>query len=297
MNNKLFFSYLRRIMSVALVIFILLSAIMLLKGFFVKGDINILVLATDKGQLLTDTIMVANVNTHTKSLNIMSLPRDTRVMLDSGNHVKLNSVYQREDEKKRPQLVKRKIEDMLDLKLDYYVVIHPDGFRNVIDALGGVDFYVPMNMHYDDPSQGLSIHLNEGMQHLDGNMAEQYVRYRSGYANADLGRIHAQQEFLKELYKQKLNAKTIAKLPSIYKKVKDDFKTNIGLSDISRLAKTLYKFNDATLNTYQLPSSPQYIGGASYMVQNEEETKKLIDNVFKADKKHSSEESSDENVN
>ena len=281
MNNRLFFRYLRKIMSVALVIFILMSAIMISKGFFTKGNVNVLILATDKGRLLTDTIMVANINTHTKSLNLMSLPRDTRVMLDSGRHVKLNSVYQREDEKKRPQLVKKKVEDMLDLKIDNYVIIHPDGFKNVIDALGGVDFDVPMNMHYEDPDQGLYIHLNKGMQHLDGAMAEQYVRYRSGYANADLGRIHAQQEFLKALYEQKLNAKTIAKLPTIYKKVKDDFKTDIGLSDISKFAKTLYKFKNLTLNTYQLPSSPQYIGGASYMVQNEEETKKLIDDVFK----------------
>lgn len=285
MNNRLFFRYLRKIMSVALVIFILMSAIMISKGFFTKGNVNVLILATDKGRLLTDTIMVANINTHTKSLNLMSLPRDTRVMLDNGRHVKLNSVYQREDEKKRPQLVKKKVEDMLDLKIDNYVIIHPDGFRNVIDALGGVDFDVPMNMHYEDPDQGLYIHLNKGMQHLDGAMAEQYVRYRSGYANADLGRIHAQQEFLKALYEQKLNAKTIAKLPTIYKKVKDDFKTDIGLSDISKFAKTLYKFKNLTLNTYQLPSSPQYIGGASYMVQNEEETKKLVDDVFKKTKK------------
>ncbi len=284
MNNKLFFSYLRKIMSVAIIIFILLSSFMLLKGFFIKGDINVLVLATDKGRMLTDTIMVVNVNTHTKSLNLMSIPRDTRVTLKSGSNVKINSVYQREDEKKRPGLIKEKIEDMLKLKLDYYVVIHPEVFRNAIDALGGVDFYVPMNMHYEDPDQNLYIHLNKGMQHLDGNMAEQYVRYRSGYANADLGRIEAQQEFLKELYKQKLNAKTIAKLPSIYNKLKDDFKTNIGISDISRIAKTLYKFNDATLNTYQLPSSPQYIGGASYMVQNEEKTKELVETVFKAKK-------------
>ncbi len=293
MNNKLFFIYLRKIMSVALVIFILLSAIMLVKGIFIKGDVNVLILATDKGRMLTDTVMVANVNTHTKSLNLMSLPRDTRVKLDEGKYVKLNSVYQREEEKKRPSLVKKKVEDMLDLKIDYYVVVHPEGFRNVIDALGGVDFDVPMNMHYEDPYQGLSIHLNKGMQHLDGNMAEQYVRYRSGYANADLGRIHAQQEFLKALYEQKLNAKTIAKLPQIYSKVKDDFKTNFGLSDISRLAKTLYKFKDLNLNTYQLPSSPQYIGGASYMVQNEEETQKLINDVFKAVKKDNVQTESD----
>ncbi len=285
MNNKLFFRTFRKIMSVAVVIFVLASAIMLLKGLFVKGDVNVLVLATDKGRLLTDTVMVANVNTHTKSLNLMSIPRDTRITLDSGSNVKLNSVYQREDEDKRPNLVKKKIEELIGLKLDYYVVIHPEGFRNVIDALGGVDFYVPQNMHYEDPSQDLYIHLNEGMQHMDGNMAEQYVRYRSGYANADLGRIHAQQEFLKALYEQKLNAKTIAKLPTIYSQVKDDFKTNIGLSDISRLAKTLYNFNDATLNAYQLPSTPQYIGGASYMVPDENAIKELVDTVFKATEK------------
>ena len=282
MNVKLFFKLSGIITGIALLVFIISGIIIIATGLFSSGDVNVLVLATDKGQLLTDTVMVANMNTHTEKINLLSLPRDTRIQLESGKNVKLNSVYQLDSEKERPKKVVSVVEDLLDIKIDHYVIMYPDGFKNIIDALGGVEFNVPQDMNYDDPDQGLHIHLKKGLQHLDGDKAEQYVRFRSGYQNADIGRISAQQEFLKALMEQKLNAGIIAKLPSLYSTLNKDFDSDIKLQDAVKIAKTAFGFKTAELNAYTLPSYPKYINGASYVIINEEETKKLIDSVFKA---------------
>ena len=280
MDKKVFFNVFGKIMKIAITVFVVACIIMVAQGFFAGSNVNVLVLATDKGGLLTDTMMVASTNKYTKSVNVLSLPRDTRVTLDNGRHVKLNSVYESEEEKKRPAAIIKKVEEITGLDIDYYVVMHPDGFKNIIDALGGVNFDVPMDMNYEDPSQDLYIHLKKGYQLLDGDKAEQYCRYRSGYANADLGRIQAQQEFIKALFQQKLNAGLIVKAPALFKQLKADFDTNIGLNDAVRLLKIALSFGTDSIATYQLPSNSKYIGGASYMIVDEEGTNDLIQNVF-----------------
>lgn len=290
MNVKLFLKLSGIITGIALLVFIIAGIIIMAVGLFSSGDVNVLVLATDKGQLLTDTVMVANINTHTEKINLLSLPRDTRIQLESGKNIKLNGVYQLDSEKDRPKKVVSVVEDLLDIRIDHYVIMYPDGFKNIIDALGGVDFNVPQDMNYDDPDQGLHIHLEKGLQHLDGDKAEQYVRFRSGYQNADIGRISAQQEFLKALMEQKLNSGIITRIPSLYSTLNDDFDSDIKLQDAIKIAKTAFRFKAAELDTYTLPSKPEYINGASYVIINEEETKNLIDSVFKATKSPTSTE-------
>lgn len=280
MDTKVFFKVLGKILKKAILIFLVACIVMIGIGLFSGSNVNVLVLATDKGGLLTDTIMVASTNKATKKVNVLSLPRDTRVTLSNGNHGKLNSVYGSEEEKKRPSAIIDKVEELTGLKIDYYVIMHPDGFRDVIDALGGVYFDVPQRMYYSDPDQDLYIDLQPGYQLLDGDKAEQYCRFRSGYATADLGRIQAQQAFIKALFEQKVNAKIVLKVPALFTQLKKDFDTNIGLNDAVRLAKVALSFGTDSIETYQLPSSSQYIGGGSYMIVNEEETANLIQDVF-----------------
>lgn len=280
MDKKVFFKVLGKIVKKALLVFVVACLVMITAGLFSGSNVNILVLATDKGELLTDTVMVVSTNKATKSINVLSLPRDTRITFENGSHGKLNSVYGSEEEKKRPSAIIKKVEEITTLDIDYYVVIHPDGFRDVIDALGGVYFDVPQRMYYSDPSQDLYIDLQPGYQLLDGDKAEQYCRFRSGYATADLGRIQAQQAFIKALFEQKVNAGLVLKIPKLYAQLKSDFDTNISLKDAVRLAKIALGFGTDSVKTYQLPSNSQYIGGASYMIVNEQETQALIQDVF-----------------
>lgn len=285
MDKKVFFNVLGKILKKVILIFVVACLIMIAVGLFSGSNVNVLVLATDKGGVLTDTIMVASTNKATKSVNVLSLPRDTRVTFENGSHGKLNSVYGSEKEKKRPSAIIKKVEEITGLDIDYYVIIHPDGFRDVIDALGGVYFDVPQRMYYSDPDQNLYIDLQPGYQLLDGDKAEQYCRFRSGYATADLGRIQAQQAFIKALFEQKVNAGLVLKIPNLYKQLKTDFDTNISLKDAVRLGKIALSFGTDSIETYQLPSNSQYIGGASYMIVNEQETTKLIQDVFLATEK------------
>ena len=136
-------------------------------------------------------------------------------------------------------------------------------------------FDVPQRMQYDDPMQDLHIDLFPGKQLLNGDKAEQFLRYRSGYANADLGRISAQQAFIKELIDQKFKVKYITKAKAIYNSVKDNVDTNVDITDVGKFAGLALKFKEYKINTYQLPG----VGG-NYFVYDPEETEELVNRVF-----------------
>lgn len=247
----------------------------------VRGNhINFLILATDKGGLLTDTIMFASFDKNRKLINIMSLPRDTRVQTKNGGHVKLNAIYGLGKEGKRQDYVIEKVNEILGLPIHYYLVIDPAGFRNVIDILGGVEIDVPMRMYYYDPTQNLKIDLQKGLQVLDGKKAEQFCRFRSGYASADLGRIDAQQMFIKELFKQKLKPKYILKAKSIFKEISENIDTNIKLGDITKFIPILNAMTSDSIETYTLPGEPRMYGDASFYSYDREEIDALISEKF-----------------
>ena len=115
---------------------------------------------------------------------------------------------------------------------------------------------------------------------LNGAKAEQFCRFRSGYANADLGRIDAQQMFVKALVKQKLKPKYLLKIDEIFDEIKENIRTNIGLSDITKLMPILNAMSGDGVNTYMLPGRPQTINGASYYICDRAQTDALINEKF-----------------
>ena len=259
----------------------------------VAGDrINILLMVTDKGGYNTDTIMFASYNKKTEKLNVMSIPRDTRVKLGR-SYGKINAAYAMGEKGKRQEFAIEKISEIVGMDINYYAIIDPKAFRNIIDILGGVEIDVPARMYYADPYQDLLIDLYPGKQILDGAKAEQFCRFRSGYASADIGRIDAQQMFISELFKQKLNAKYIGKIDEIFEEIGDNVNTNISLTDALGFMPILKAMSGSSLQTYTLPGVPQTIGGASYYIYNREETDKLVNDVFMA-KSESKEASSNQ---
>ena len=241
--------------------------------------INILLLATDKGGLLTDTMMFVSFDKQRKALNIMSIPRDTRVKLGS-SHVKINSVYGAGKEGKRQELVIEKVKELIGLPIHYYAVINPAGFRNVIDILDGVEVNVPMRMYYYDPTQNLKIDLQPGLQVLDGDKAEQFCRFRSGYATADLGRIDAQQTFVKALLDQKLKPKYFLRAKSIADEILENMRTNIDVLDAVKLLPIIRAMTGDNVFTCTLPGAPQMVGDASYYMCDRQATDKLVNEQF-----------------
>lgn len=290
---KLFFKTLGKIVGIALAVFVVLGAVAYGWNYFFPNNIfsgvfdeiaedriNTLILATDKGGLRTDTMMLASVNTKSKKINILSIPRDTLVKYN-GRTVMVNSVYGRGKEGERHNAVIEVIKDITDLPVNYYVVIKPDGFRNVIDALGGVYIDVPQDMEYHDPTPGQDLHisLKKGYQLLDGDKAEQFTRFR-GYPTADLGRIEAQQMFMRALFNQKVNAGLIFKAPGLYKAIVKNVDTNFSASSVPSMVKIITSFGENSVDTYSLPGR----ASNNRIIYNEAETKKLIEEVFLADR-------------
>ncbi len=242
-----------------------------------EKQVNVLIMATDKGGLLTDTMMIASFDKERNLLHMLSLPRDTKITI--GNQTqKLNAAYAFGKQGKRHELAIQKVNTLVDLKIHYYLVLNPEGFVKVIDMLGGVEIDVPQRMEYKDPEQDLYIDLYPGKQVLNGDKAEQFCRFRKGYADQDLGRQKAQQQFVKALVEQKLKPRYLLKAPQIYKEAVKYIDTNITIGDVTTLLPLLRAFKPENMSSYQLPGSTT--NGGTYFICDKAATKKLIDETF-----------------
>lgn len=250
---------------------------------------NVLLLGVDKVSMSTDVIVVVHVDPKNKKISMLSLPRDTKVKYEDRT-CKLNSIFVRKrsdaegDQQAKDTAglnkVKEVISDIIGQKIDYVAKANPEGFRNIIDILDGVEVDIPRDMNYDDREQDLHIHLKKGLQLLDGNKAEQFVRYRHGYANGDLGRINAQQIFFKAFVEQKLKPQYVLKADKILHQIFTNVKTDMNITEAIRYAMYAKELKSEDINFISLPGEPRTISGASYFVYDSEETKKLIDEKF-----------------
>lgn len=175
----------------------------------------------------SDTIMLAFIDPETEQANLLSCPRDMYLSIEGVGTTKLNSAYAYGG----VALTKKTLESWIDVEIDKYVAVDFNGFIAIVDALGGIDYEVEMNMV--NSSEG--INLAAGYQHLDGDEALQYVRFR-GTANADIGRMDRQQKFLVALAEQAMSASTILKLPQIITAVNENVNTDFTLTEISNLS-------------------------------------------------------------
>jgi len=246
-----------------------------------EEPVNLLVLGLDGDETRADVILLFNYSPSASRLNILSIARDTRVIY-KGKPMKTNALIGIGGER----LIIKQVERMTGLKVDYYLTLNFEAFRKIIDVLGGVYVYVPMDMDYDDPVQNLHIHLRKGRQLLDGKKAEQYVRYRKGnkrnegYDDGDLGRIKAQQDLLKELIEQKLNWKYISKVDEIFMILKDHMNTNIKIGDIRKYMGSAINLTSEDVKVYTTPGRSVLSNDIWYFIYNKNQTRKLIDENF-----------------
>jgi LCP family protein required for cell wall assembly len=234
---------------------------------------NILVLGVDVEAHLTDVMMLCQIDTVNHKMNMLSIPRDTRVNID-GKLTKINSAYHGGIE----QTIKS-VKELTNLPVHYYFLVNTTAFRDAIDTLDGVDFDVPQDMNYEDPLQNLYIHLEKGYQHLDGDHAEQLVRFRR-YANGDIDRIAVQQSFFAALVDQKLSAKYVLKIPELYSIIAENSSTNMRVADLLSAGKQLLAIDKADYSTYTVPGEGKMIDGVSYFVPYTDDLKTLALEVF-----------------
>lgn len=234
---------------------------------------NILVLGVDVEARLTDVMMLCQIDTVNHKMNMLSIPRDTRVSIN-GRMTKINSAYHSGVE----QTIKS-VKELTSLPIHYYYLVNTTAFRDAIDAVDGVDFEVPRDMDYEDPLQNLYIHLKKGYQHLDGNKAEQLVRFRR-YPNGDLGRIEVQHNFFSALIEQKLAAKYVLKIPELYSIISENSSTNMRVVDMLSAGKQLLGIDKSDYSTYTVPGEAKTIDGISYFIPYSNELNQLVSTVF-----------------
>ena len=228
-----------------------------------EGVYNILICGTDDDGYRTDTIIVAHLDEETHDVALMSVPRDTVVLTGNGGIMKINSVYAGGGADGMARLSKR-LGAMLGFELDGYVLVNLEAFRETVDLVDGVEFDVPQDMYYQDPTQNLHIDLKAGKQLLDGEKAMELVRFRKGYASQDIQRTKVQQEFLRALAKKVLSVSSLTKLKEFADVFSTYVTTDLTVGNMLYFAKALMQCDFDAMKTYTLEGEGAMINGGSY---------------------------------
>ena len=251
--------------------------------------INILLLgiSEDLDSKLTDTIMVCSYNPKTQRASMLSIPRDTFIgknQKKADGFDKINSVYS----KKGPEQATELVEDITGMNIKYYVVVNNQVVIDLINTIGGVYFDVPIDMDYDDKTQNLHIHLEAGYQKLDGDHAEQLLRFRhnnngtsypSEYGDNDYGRMKTQREFMMEVAKQTLKLKNVTKIKTIMTTIFQNVETNLTLDDVFPYVPWAVSFDTANISSNQIAGESKQYNKLWFFAYDEEETSKIVTNM------------------
>lgn len=256
---------------------------------------TIAVFGVDEDEVRTDVIFVVNFNTTTKKVKIVSIPRDTKVYWSdkqrraynelTGNNIsisKLNEMAAYGRINKNVGNIRDftidEIENLLKVHIDNYVVVNLDAFREIVDAIGGVDMYVPQDMYYKDDCQGLYINLKEGMQHLDSDNAEGLVRFRH-YPLGDEARVQVQQTFLKAVA-EKVKSQNASTLAGIATRLFPYVKTDVKLNEVMEYLGLMNQFDLSNMSFYTVPGYGASDEGPSYYYIDEEKLEQMVTEVF-----------------
>ncbi len=243
-------------------------------------EFNILLAGQDAGfgGNRTDTIMVGHVSLKDKYANFISIPRDTRVRIPGHGIDKINAAYAYGG----TDLLLKTVEGFLGADIDFYVVFRLDAAIKLIDAMGGVNIDVEKNLYYRDRAQNLYINLKKGRQHLDGEKAVQYARFRHDQMG-DIGRIERQQKLLNALARKATSYEIIKHLPKIVFELvrQKHIDTNLTFKDAIILTRAYDDQIASSVQTFLLPGEPRDIDSISYIVPDMEEVPYMVGGILR----------------
>ena len=229
----------------------------------------------------SDTNLLMALDAENGTINVVSLPRDTLLNV-SWSVKKLNNAYHHGGISQTRTEVSR----LLGIPVDYYVTVDLRAFVELVDAIDGVDFDIPVDMDYDDPEQDLHIHFKKGPRHLTGQQALEVVRWRqnndgTGYATADIGRIGTQQAFLTAVAKQTLQVSNLDKIPEMAEIFSTRVETDLKLANLIWIGEQALSMGSDSIAFHTLPGDGAgYYKGGSYYVLDPEGVLELIDTYF-----------------
>lgn len=251
---------------------------------------NILLLGVDASEnkddlwtgTRTDTIILVNIDPKSKSVNAISIPRDSKVYLPDNNGIqKINAAHAIGG----VGMTIRTIEDTLGVKIDRYLMVHDDAVKAIVEALGGVDVYVEKPMRYHDYAGKLHIDLSKGEHRLDPTQAVGYLRFRHDPLG-DIGRTQRQQWFLRGLLHELQKPETITKIPDIINVTKKYVKTNMSLYELSQYAAMTKHIDMDKIEIATLPGAPNKKGYISYWILDPQKSQEVVNRLIFREKVH-----------
>jgi LCP family protein required for cell wall assembly len=249
---------------------------------------NLLVLGSDipydergkrlaDGSTRSDTLMLVGVDPGRKKISVLSIPRDTRVLIPGQNtYDKINAAYAIGG----PELTMKTVNAFTGVPIDGFVSLKVDGLEKLIDLIGGVDIYVENRMYYVDETAHLGINIHKGWHRMNGAQAHQFVRFRHD-ALGDIGRVQRQQQFIRATLERFMNPSVFARLPQLAATAQEHLNTNLPYSDLVRVANFARGLPKTDVRMVMLPgnfSSGRYL--ASYWLPNPEAARTVIADLF-----------------
>ena len=245
---------------------------------------NFLLLGRDDAARLCDVIILASFNLDNGDVSIMQIPRDTYFDCNGASYKRINGAY---NSLGSAAAVADALSQALGIKIDYYLSLDLEAVEGIVDNLGGIDVDVPVDMDYDDPDQGLSIHLSKGKQRLDGKSAVEFLRYRAGYITGDLGRIDAQKLFLNAFVQRISEIKDPFALYNTFKMICDLSENNLRISEIVSIGLKCAKLKSGAV--YYLTAPGEAVqsakSGAWYYVLSAPSMNEILDARFDSNEK------------
>ena len=259
------------------------------------GEFQVLIMGVSTDQTgvdLTDTIMVASYDPNKQDAVLLSIPRDSYTGSNPKKATadkKINALY---NITKDPEETLDAVNELTGLDIQYYAVVKTEALIELVDAIGPIEYNVPIDMDYDDVTQDLHIHLKAGVQEIDGEKAEQLLRFRhnndgtsypSEYGDNDIGRMRTQREFITAVVEQTVKLENITKLGSILDIANRNLITNINFNTLKDYLPYAVEFSTENLKTASLPGSVpdlRQTNNVSIFVVDEEETEQLVQELF-----------------
>lgn len=243
------------------------------------SSLNILIMGTDKSGYRTDSVILIHYDILSKSTCLFSIPRDYMLTLSKetqnlihyyAKYVKFadfSSYVKQAKKESTPSIITQTVEEILDIKIDHFVVVDISGFRKAVDAVGGVDVYIPEHLRYTDPYQNLYINLPAGVHTLDGKKAEQLVRFRKGLNGyGDIGRMQMQQYFLTNYIKKLFSFNSVTKINEIAESLTGMLQTDAQLTEAMEIFQTIKDADFTKVDSLQLPGENKMMNGVFYLV-------------------------------